>query len=208
MNVASNMLDDRGNRPTGKFTNSLHGSDGDIFVAVGSNLSPADGGSPLESCERALELLSGESVKILARSRWYRSAPIPASEQPDFVNGVVRIDTPLPPGELLATLHAVEDRLGRTRQTRNEARIIDLDLIAYGELCRESGPSGEGPVLPHPRMEQRAFVLLPLRDIAGAWTHPRSGRTLSELIARLPAGQRCTAIRQNTVSRADVIDIA
>ena len=206
--MASIMHNDRSNHPTGKFTNSLHRPDGGIFVAVGSNLPLADGGSPLESCERALELLSGESVKILARSRWYRSAPIPASQQPDFVNGVVRIDTPLPPDELLARLHAVECRLGRTRQTRNEARTIDLDLIAYGALCREPGPSGDGPVLPHPRLEQRAFVLLPLRDIAGDWTHPRDGRTLSELIARLPGGQRCTALPRAPASLADVIDVA
>lgn len=202
------MRNDRYNRPAGKFTNSLHRPDDGIFVAVGSNLPLAGAGSPLGSCERALELLSDEPVTILARSRWYRSAPIPASGQPDFVNGVVRIGTPLPPGDLLATLHAVEDRLGRTRRTRNEARTIDLDLIAYGGSCREPGPSGDGPVLPHPRLEQRAFVLLPLRDIAAGWRHPRSGRTLSELIASLPAGQRCTALSPAPVSRPDVIDIA
>ena len=202
------MLNDRRNLPAGKFTNSLHRRDGGIFVAVGSNLPLAEDGSPRQSCERALELLSREPVRILARSRWYRSAPVPASEQPDFVNGVVRIDTLLPPDDLLATLHAVEDRLGRVRRARNEARPIDLDLIAYGALCLEPGPSGDGPVLPHPRLEQRAFVLLPLRDVAGDWRHPRDGRTLSELIDRLPAGQRCTAMPRDPASRPDVIDIA
>lgn len=188
------MDNDRNNGRAGKFTSSLHRAGRGIFVAVGSNLPLAAGGSPLESCERALQALTDEPVDILARSPWYRSSPVPVSGQPDFVNGVVRVATPLGPGGLLAALHAVEDRLGRTRKIRNEARIIDLDLIAYDGLCRAADPSGDGPVLPHPRLEQRAFVLLPLRDIAAGWRHPRSGRTLSDLIADLPAGQRCTAL--------------
>ena len=189
------MYNDTRNGLAGKFKSLLHGSDSGIFVAVGSNLPLAPGGSPLESCERALECLSDGPVDVLARSRWYRSAPVPASEQPDFVNGVVRVGTALSPDDLLATLHDVENRLGRTRHTRNEARPIDLDLIAYGTLCREPDARGGGPILPHPRLDRRAFVLLPLRDIAAGWRHPRSGRTLSQLIARLPAGQRCTALR-------------
>ena len=188
------MTDHRSKLSRGEFTNSLRRSEGGIFVAIGSNLPTARGGSPLASCERALLALTEEPVSILARSRWYRSAPVPASGQPDFVNGVVRIRTALSPCDLLATLHAVEDRLGRTRRRRNEARVIDLDLIAYGRVCREPGVSG-GPVLPHPRLAERAFVLLPLKDIAAGWRHPASGRALSDLIAALPPGQRCTAIR-------------
>ena len=188
------MHNDTRNGAAEKITNSLHRCGGGIFVAVGSNLPLAPGGSPLESCERALEVLSGGPVRILARSRWYRSSPVPASEQPDFVNGVVRIETRLAPDDLLNALHDVERRLGRIRRTRNEARPIDLDLIAYGELCREPGPCGAGAVLPHPRLDRRAFVLLPLRDIAAGWRHPRNGKTLSRLIADLPAGQRCVAL--------------
>ena len=182
--------------------------DSGIFVGIGSNLPMAGGGSPLENCERAVLALSEESVGILARSRWYRSAPVPESDQPDFVNGVVRIETQLSPRALLAALHAVEDRLGRTRRLRNEARVVDLDLIAYGRLCRGPDPSGGGPVLPHPRLEQRAFVLLPLGDIASGWRHPRSGAALADLVAALPPGQRCTVLPRASAHRPDVIDIA
>ena len=206
--MVGSMHKSRSKNRTRKFTSSLHSSDCGIFVAVGSNLPLAAGGSPLESCERALRALSDEPVDVLALSRWYRSAPVPASDQPDFVNGVVRVESALSPDDLLARLHAVEQRLGRTRQTRNEERTIDLDLIAYGELCREPGPSGGGLVLPHPRLGQRAFVLLPLRDVAAEWRHPRSGRTLTELIAELPAGQRCTALGRAPIPCPDVIDIA
>ena len=187
------MTDNRRKLSAGEFTNSLRRPGDGIFVAIGSNLPMARGGSPLASCEKALLALEEEPVSIVARSRWYRSAPVPVSGQPDFVNGVVRIRTALSPCDLLATLHAVEDRLGRTRGRRNEARVIDLDLIAYGRVRREPGPSG-GPVLPHPRLEERAFVLLPLSDIAADWRHPASGRALSDLVAALPPGQRCTAL--------------
>ena len=188
------MTDDTAKLPDREFTTSLAAGEDGIFVAIGSNLPICAGGSPLDSCERALLALSREAVTVVARSRWYRSAPVPASDQPDFVNGVARIETALAPGPLLATLHAVEDRLGRRRQARNEARVIDLDLIAYGRLCRAPGPSGRGPVLPHPRLGERAFVLLPLGEVAPGWRHPRSGRTVSRMVAALPPGQRCAPL--------------
>ena len=199
------MTDHRTKLSGGEFTTSLHRADDGIFVAIGSNLPMAPGGSPLASCERALLALTEEPVRLRRRSRWYRSAPVPDGGQPDFVNGVVRIETPLAPCDLLAALHRVEDRLGRIRRHRNEARAIDLDLVAYGRVCR--GPDvPAGPVLPHPRLEERAFVLLPLADIAAGWRHPGSGRTLTELIAALPPGQRCTALRRARGQAADVID--
>ena len=196
------MTDDTGKLPDGEFTTSLAAGEDGIFVAIGSNLPLCEGGSPLESCERALLALAREPVTVAARSRWYRSAPVPASDQPDFVNGVARIETALPPGRLLAALHAVEDRLGRRRQARNEARAIDLDLIAYGRLCRDPGPSGGGPVLPHPRLGERAFVLLPLGELAPGWRHPGSGRTLSRLVAALPPGQSCEPLPHGPDTRS------
>lgn len=202
------MTDDTAKLSDGEFTTSLDAWDDGIFVAIGSNLPISRGGSPLESCERALLDLARESVRILARSRWYRSAPVPASDQPDFVNGVARIETALSPGRLLAALHEVEDRLGRKRRLRNEARVIDLDLIAYGGLCRDPGRSGDGPVLPHPRLGERAFVLLPLGELAPGWRHPASGRTISELVAALPPGQSCAPLAPASIRGPDVIDFA
>ncbi len=200
------MTDDTAKLSDRAFTTSLGAGDDGIFVAIGSNLPISRGGSPLESCERALLDLAREPVRILARSRWYRSAPVPAADQPDFVNGVARIATALPPCRLLATLHEVEHRLGRRRRARNEAREIDLDLIAYGRLCRSPGRSGGGPVLPHPRLGERAFVLLPLAELAPGWRHPGSGRTVSELVAALPPGQRCTPLAPAPTGGPDVID--
>ena len=158
-----------------------------ILIALGSNLVSEAYGSPQNICEAALDALRTRGISVVARSRWFRTAPVPVSDQPWFVNGVVSVATTLDPAELLARLHEVEDEFGRTRRVRNEARVLDLDLIAFDGLVLD-GP--EPPLLPHPRMHERAFVLLPLADVAPAWHHPRSGAALADLIAALPADQR------------------
>ncbi|MEJ2119238.1 MAG: 2-amino-4-hydroxy-6-hydroxymethyldihydropteridine diphosphokinase [Alphaproteobacteria bacterium] len=157
-----------------------------ILIGIGSNL-PSDYGPPRETCAAALDALEREPVRITARSRWYRSSPVPLSDQPWFVNGVIAIETELDPEALLAALHRVEAEFGRAPpQERaakpNAARPLDLDLLAYDELVRE-GP--EPPILPHPRMAERAFVLLPLREIAPDWRDSESGEPLSALVEAL-----------------------
>jgi 2-amino-4-hydroxy-6-hydroxymethyldihydropteridine diphosphokinase len=162
------------------------------LIAIGSNL-PAPGcADSAATCEAALNALETHDIRIAERSRWYRTAPVPASDQPDFVNGVVAVETPLDPVALLAVLHNVEDRFARRRSVPNAARTLDLDLIDVAGVVMD-GP--EGPVLPHPRMQDRAFVLVPLRDVAPGWHHPKTGQGVAELIAALPEGQSCCPIR-------------
>ena len=146
-----------------------------IVIAVGSNLSSPQFGPPRAICEAALAELSRRGIRIVSRSRWFESAPVPVSDQPWFVNGVAIVDTALAPEALLALLHDVERRFGRERREVNAARILDLDLIAYGALQRTAPP----PLLPHPRLRERAFVLLPLADVAPDWRHPIDGRSLT-----------------------------
>jgi 2-amino-4-hydroxy-6-hydroxymethyldihydropteridine diphosphokinase len=155
-----------------------------IFIAIGSNL-PSPAGPPLATAEAALLALEAAGVTVRRRSRWYETAPVPPSDQPWFVNGVAEIETELPPVALLAVLHRIEADFGRTRTVADAARPLDLDLIAYGDRVID----GEGGIeLPHPRLHQRAFVLLPLAELAPGWRHPRTGRPIAELIAGLPAG--------------------
>ena len=156
-----------------------------ILIAIGSNLPSPEFGPPRAICEAALAELARRGVRIVRRSRWFESAPVPLSDQPWFVNGVAIVQTALPPAELLALLHETERRFGRERRQVNAARILDLDLIAYGDLVRTDAP----PLLPHPRLHERAFVLLPLADLAPDWRHPATGRTLAEMIGALPAEQ-------------------
>lgn len=124
---------------------------------------------------------------MVDRSSWFRSAPIPASDQPWFVNGVVTLRTDLPPQALLQALHDIETDYGRLRSIRNASRTLDLDLLAYDDLVIDE-PGGLR--LPHPRLAERAFVLRPMVEVAPGWRHPVTGLTAAEMLARLPAGQQ------------------
>lgn len=159
-----------------------------ILLGLGANLPAAGYASPLATLEAALTELERRGLKILDRSSWWESAPVPLSDQPWYVNGVARLETPLGPEPLLALLHGVEAGFGRHRRVPNEARALDLDLLAYRDLVR-NGP--EPPILPHPRLAGRGFVLLPLAEILPDWRHPATGEAVRELIRRLPDGQTC-----------------
>ena len=159
-------------------------NDRSITVGLGGNL-PSCHGMPRRTLEAALSYLDNEGIRILRCSRFWKTAPVPASDQPWFVNAVALVDTPLAPADLLAALHAVEAVFGRQRGGVNAARCLDLDLLAYGRRI-ESGIV----MLPHPRLAERAFVLLPLREVAPEWRHPLDGRTVEQMIADLPPGQQ------------------
>ncbi len=115
-------------------------------------------------------------------SCWYKTDPVPASDQPQFANGVAQIETKLGPHELLLELQAIEAFFGRARRERNEARAMDLDLIAYNDLVLNDN----GLELPHPRMAHRGFVIVPLAEIAPNWKHPQSGITAQKMLNSLP----------------------
>ena len=128
------------------------------FVALGANI-----GEPvqhLRAAVRDLDALAG--TRVVARSSLYRSAPVGLLDQPDFINAVVAVDTTLTPLELLRQLMAIEALHGRVRSIPNAPRTLDLDLLLHGD----SVLAGTELTLPHPRMHQRAFVLLPLLEIA------------------------------------------
>jgi len=158
-----------------------------IYIGMGANLPHPRYGSPAETLTAALADLGTRGVGIGRVSPWYRSAPVPASDQPWFVNAVAEISTELAADALLAVLHGVEDAFGRVRSVANAPRRIDLDLLDFrGEIA----PGGPGrAILPHPRMAGRAFVLRPLADLAPTWHHPRTGTPIAALVAALPADQ-------------------
>jgi 2-amino-4-hydroxy-6-hydroxymethyldihydropteridine diphosphokinase len=163
-----------------------------ILLALGANLASARMGPPRATLEWALLRLRAAGLAVEAVSPWYRSAPVPSSGQPWFVNGVARLGAGPPPAELMALLHEVEAAAGRRRAEPNAARPLDLDLIDYEG--RHSLP-GAWPELPHPRLAQRAFVLLPLADVAPGWRHPLTRQGLAELMAALPPDQLCRPLQ-------------
>jgi 2-amino-4-hydroxy-6-hydroxymethyldihydropteridine diphosphokinase len=158
----------------------------DLYIGLGANLAHPWLGPPKATLEHVLELFPERGLRVLARSPWYESAPVPPSDQPWYINGVVRVATALSPLEVLSGLHRIEADLGRQRVELNEARAVDLDIIAFGRMVL-NGPNP--PLVPHPRMAARAFVLLPLADLAPDWRHPATGERISRLIARLPRDQ-------------------
>ncbi|WP_183479682.1 2-amino-4-hydroxy-6-hydroxymethyldihydropteridine diphosphokinase [Komagataeibacter kakiaceti] len=163
----------------------------DILIAVGANLPRESGETAAETCLWAVDQLACiDGLSIIAVSDWYESAPVPPSGQPPYVNGVVRLSGQVDPAWLLARLHAIEAAAGRRRTVANAARPLDLDIIAMGDLVRAS----PDPVVPHPRAIQRAFVLLPLRDVMPDWRDPVTGRALDALLPEV-AGQQITRRR-------------
>jgi 2-amino-4-hydroxy-6-hydroxymethyldihydropteridine diphosphokinase len=156
-----------------------------IFIAIGSN-QPGTFASPQALCEAAIKAMEREGLRITARSRWYSSAPLPPDPtQPWYINGAVSVATSLEPIALLALLNRIESEFGRVRTAQNGPRTLDLDLLAHG--CRLiDSPS---LTIPHPRLHERAFVLLPLLDIAPNWRHPQTGEQIREMLDSLPGNQ-------------------
>ena len=160
-----------------------------ILIGLGANLPSAVGG-PQQTLEAALERLEAAGVHIVAQSRWYRTAPVPVSDQPWFVNGIARVETLLAPRALLEVLRQIEREFGRQRTVPNAARTLDLDIIDYDGRIEDTPEL----TLPHPRLQDRAFVLLPLAEVAPEWRHPVLGQTVKTLISALPADQKAAPI--------------
>lgn len=149
------------------------------YIALGSNLQ--DPQRQVRAALRELGLLG--NIRLLRTSSLYRSAPVGYSDQPDFVNAVAAVETRFGPKELLDSLLTMERRCGRVRDFPNAPRTLDLDIVLYGDLSvREPGLE-----IPHPRMHERAFVLVPLAEIAPDAVVPGRG-PVKGLLAGVDAG--------------------
>lgn len=171
------------------------------MIGIGANLHSRDCGAPISTCNAALEALGRMEVRVVRRSRWYWSVPVPVSDQPPFVNGVAEVITGYDPKMLLLMMHAVEAEFGRRRGVTNAARVLDLDLLTYNDEI--TGPDAD-VWLPHPQMHERAFVLRPFFELAPHWNHPVVGLNVMELLARIPSGQVAEPIECESLNGATV----
>jgi 2-amino-4-hydroxy-6-hydroxymethyldihydropteridine diphosphokinase len=162
-----------------------------ILVSIGANLPGPDGVPPRETCRRAAAALDAlPGLRLRGLSRWFVTAPVLAdtslAEQPAYVNAVAHLTVEpggaVDPAMVLQRLMELEAAAGRVRSAPNAPRVLDLDIVAMGDLVRRA----PDPVLPHPRAHQRAFVLVPLAEVAPGWVHPVLRRTVEAIIAELP----------------------
>ena len=139
-----------------------------FFIAVGSNINSPEGFSPIKNCNNAINELSKFNIKIIQKSSWYLSEPIPKSSQPKFYNSVVLCHANHSVEKVLKIIQIVEQKFGRIRIFKNMSRCIDIDIISFNKNVKNSLLL----TVPHPRMHLRKFVLLPLIEIDSSWLHP------------------------------------
>jgi 2-amino-4-hydroxy-6-hydroxymethyldihydropteridine diphosphokinase len=158
-----------------------------VFISLGSNL-----GDREKNLRTAIALIAELENSLLVKiSGFYSTAAWGKSDQPDFLNAVIEIHTSQPPGMLMKNLLKLENEMGRRRDHRWGPRLIDLDILFYGDqICRT-----ETLIIPHPEMHKRKFVLVPLQELAAEFIHPVSGKKVSEMLEECPDKLSVTAFQ-------------
>jgi len=156
----------------------------EVLLGLGANL-----GDPRAQLAGAVRAIS-RFVSELRVSSTYRTEPVGHADQPDFYNQVVRGTTTLAPEELLDRVLAVEREMGRARTFRNAPRLIDIDILAYGDEVIH----GERLTVPHPGIAHRGFVLHPIAEVAPEWRHPELGQTAREMLSAAASLERVERI--------------
>ncbi|WP_147126317.1 2-amino-4-hydroxy-6-hydroxymethyldihydropteridine diphosphokinase [Shimia ponticola] len=187
------------------------------ILALGGNL-PSSVGAPTVTIQHALQSLREYDLRVKKISRFFQTPAFPAGNGPDYVNAAVLIEadefasqsTDAACRSVLGVLHKVEHAFGRTRDTRWGQRTLDLDLIAAGDTILPDRAGFEAwmhlpmqdqvtrvpdeLILPHPRMHERAFVLVPMADVAPEWVHPVAGQSVQQMIAALPQDEVASVV--------------
>ncbi len=152
-----------------------------IYIGVGANLA-GNYDSPSAAVLAVPQAMQARDIRVVAMSRLYQTPPMGPADQPPYINAALAVETDHAPADLLAHLHEIEAAFGRKRRERWQARVLDLDLLDY-----DGQQNAAQPILPHTGIAERAFVLVPLYDIAPDWQHPISGQNITALLAAFTA---------------------
>ena len=147
-----------------------------VYIGIGSNL-----GNRINNIENAKYLLEFNGINILKSSNYYETLSWPDAKKPKFINIVVRSNTKTSPYKLLEIFKTIEKKLGRSKGLKNSPRTCDIDIISYRNKIISNNIK-----IPHERMSQRNFVLIPLFEIAPNWIHPKTNKSIKKLIFSLP----------------------
>ena len=159
------------------------------FISLGANLKFNHDISLRKNLELVVNLFPKYNIYVKKISNWYETEPVPISDQPWFLNVVVKIQTKNSPEKLIDLLHEIEKNFGRKRNVLNESRTLDLDIIDFEGLVNNGRP-----ILPHPRMHLRYFVLLPMKEIEPNWVHPIFKKSINDLIMECAPNQKIRKI--------------
>ena len=181
-----------------------------LLIALGGNLTSAKG-PPQETLREAVAALKKNGAVIRALSPFYHTPAFPAGNGPDYVNAAAKISVPWSPTQALEILHAIEAEMGRERVQRWGQRTLDLDMISYDDFVlpdlkthqtwrelpveAQINRTPDELILPHPRLQDRAFVLVPLADVAPDWVHPILGESIRSLLEAVPEAEK-SAVRR------------
>lgn len=179
------------------------------LIALGSNATSSHG-DPKATLTAALATIPNVAVDILAKSQIFRTPAFPPGSGADFANAAIKVETSLSEYELLHHLHSIEADFGRTRRIRWDARVLDLDLLAMGDrvlpsrnaflrwknmsLEEQMQEAPDQMILPHPRLQDRSFVLVPLAEVAPNWRHPVLGCSVQEMLAARPEAEKAEIV--------------
>lgn len=152
-----------------------------VYLAFGANL-----GNPKQQIERGIMALNDQDVRVVTQSSWYETEPVGLDDQPWYINLVARAETGLAPHALLAACQQIEKQLGRVPSTQFGPRHLDIDILHYGDKVVDS----DGLTIPHPRMKERRFVLIPLLEIAPDLEDPVLNQSYAEVLSRLDEGKK------------------
>ena len=165
-----------------------------IFLGLGSNL-PSKYGDKFANINLAISFLKACGIRVIKRSSFYKTPSYPDKENPKFINVVILVETNLPPVDLMSVIVFIEEKLERKRIKKNDPRTCDIDIIDYNSQILNLKYNNSDFTVPHKELTSRNFVLFPLQEISPMWKHPKTKKTINNLIQKLDEEEKNSILK-------------